>query len=269
MHHRLAMLLPPHPHPDSCHPRHHLRRHRWFLGPTYYALSSPHSALIHHRLAMFVPPHLLPHHRQPRPHSCRHHWFPGPSSRVHSRPVIAGRRSGWPYLHHLHVSNRRCPLACWHAVRHTCNCCLPGCLGKCFWSQGPQAPLRRSNSQEGENCQHALHPCWWPRQASGSPPVGSDGWLSQECFYTPYVSSSLGVCSRYSSRMYTCLQRQARLTTCNLLQRSRIHSFYHHSLSWIRWSDQVCPCSTLTWKLLDEHLGSFATPGEHGATWCR
>jgi len=90
----------------------------------------------------------------------------------------------------------------------------------------------------------------------------------QECIYTPSVGSSAVVCFRYSSTMYTCLQRQARLTTCNLLQRSRMHHDYRHACSWSSSSDQVCPLSGLTWKLSDEHLCSVPTSGEHGATRC-
>jgi len=111
-----------------------------------------------------------------------------------------------------------------------------------------------------------LLPCWWPSQTWGSPSVGSDTWLSQECFYTPSVGSSPVVCSRYSSRVDACLQHQARLTTCDQLQCSRMRSYDHHSCSWRSSSDQVCPLSAMTLKLSDEHLCSFATPGELGAT---
>src|SRR5882757_9355724 len=117
-------------------------------------VSPPHSALIHHRLAMILPPHPHPHphHRHPRPHTRRHHWFPGQTSRVPSRAVVAGWRWGWHRdrrFHHLHLRNPRCPLASRNEVRHPCNCCPSGCLGQCFQSQAPQAPLRRPNNQEG------------------------------------------------------------------------------------------------------------------------
>jgi len=68
--------------------------------------------------------------------------------------------------------------------------------------------------------------------------------------------------------MYTCLQCQARLTTCDMLQRSRMHSYHHHSCSWSGLSDQVCPLSALTWTLSHEHHCSFATPREHSAMRC-
>jgi len=68
--------------------------------------------------------------------------------------------------------------------------------------------------------------------------------------------------------MYTCLQCQARLTTCDPLQHSRMWSYHRHSCVWSSSSDQVCPHSALTWKLSDDQLCSFATPGEHGATRC-
>ena len=74
------MLLPPSPH--HRHPRPDTRRHLWFPGHTYYALSRVHSALIHPRLAMLLPPHPHPPHRNPRPDTCQHHWFPGQTSRV-------------------------------------------------------------------------------------------------------------------------------------------------------------------------------------------
>jgi len=48
------------------------------------------------------------------------------------------------------------------------------------------------------------------RQVLGSPPVGSDPWLLQEGFYTPFAGSSQVARSRYSSKMYVCQQRQAR-----------------------------------------------------------
>jgi hypothetical protein len=74
------MLLPPDPH--RRHPRPHTRRHLWFPGQTYYALSPLHSALIHPRLAMILPSHRHPDHRHPRPHTRPHHWFPGQTPRV-------------------------------------------------------------------------------------------------------------------------------------------------------------------------------------------
>jgi hypothetical protein len=77
------------------------------------------------------------------------------------------------------------------------------------------------------------------------------------------------MCSRYSSRMYKCLQFQARLTTCDLLPHSRMQSYHLDSCSWSSTSDQVCLLSAVTWKLSDENLCSFATPLEHGPMWCR
>jgi len=45
---------------------------------------------------------------------------------------------------------------------------------------------------------------------------------------------------------------------------------YHGlSCSWSSLSDEVCSLSALTWKLSEEHLCSFATPGEHSTTPCR
>jgi len=145
------MLIPPHPHPHRCHPRTLTRRHHSFLGQTYYALSPPHSALIHHRFARHLPPHPHTHCRNPRPHTRRHHWFPGRTSRIESRAIIAGWRWGWHHarrFHHLHLLNPRYPLASRDEVHLPCNCCLSGCLGQCFRSQAPQAPLRRSNNQD-------------------------------------------------------------------------------------------------------------------------
>ena len=88
-----------------------------------------------------------------------------------------------------------------------------------------------------------------------------------------HSSQGLQLCcsclSSYSSRMYACLQRQVRLTTCNPLKRSRMRSYHRHSCNWRSWSDQVCPLSAWTWKLSDEHLCSFVIPGEHGAIRCR
>jgi len=69
--------------------------------------------------------------------------------------------------------------------------------------------------------------------------------------------------------MFTCLQCKARLTTCNQLLRSRMRSYHHNSCSWSSSSDQVGQLPALTWKLLQEHLCSLATPGEHRAMWCR
>jgi len=120
---------------------------------TYYALSPPHPVLIHHLFAMLLlpHPHPHPHRRHPRPHTCQHDWFPSQTSHVQSRPVIASWRWGWhPARHfrHLHLGNHRCPVPSQNAVRHPCNCCLSGCLGQCFWSQAPQAPLWRSNGQD-------------------------------------------------------------------------------------------------------------------------
>jgi len=69
--------------------------------------------------------------------------------------------------------------------------------------------------------------------------------------------------------MYTCLQGQVRLTTCDPLQWGRMCAHHHRSCSWSSSSDQVCPLSALTWKLSEEHLCSFATPGDHSATRCR
>jgi len=62
------MLIPPHPHLHRRHPRTLARRHHWFPGQTYYALSPPHSVLIHHQLARLLPPHPHTHRRHPRPH---------------------------------------------------------------------------------------------------------------------------------------------------------------------------------------------------------
>jgi hypothetical protein len=45
--------------------------------------------------------------------------------------------------------------------------------------------------------------------------------------------------------------------------------FHRYLCNWSSLSNQLCRLSALTWKLLDEYLWSFATPGEHGATWCR
>jgi len=92
--HRLAMVIPPHRHPQCRHTRTHTRRHHWFPGQTYYALSPPHCALNHHWLGMLLPhdPHTC--RRHPRPHTRRHHWFPGQTSRVQSQVVgIASRTS--------------------------------------------------------------------------------------------------------------------------------------------------------------------------------
>ena len=61
------------------------------------------------------------------------------------------------------------------------------------------------------------------------------------------------MCSWYWSRLYVWLQPQVRLTTCDPLQRSRIHSFHRHSCSWSSLSDLVCLHWALTWKLSDEH----------------
>jgi len=69
--------------------------------------------------------------------------------------------------------------------------------------------------------------------------------------------------------MYMCLQRRARLTTTDPLQCCRMHSYHRHSCSWGSLSDQVCPLSALTSMLSHEHLGSLATPREHGAMQCR
>jgi len=221
---------------------------------------------------MLLPPHLHPHHRHHRRHTHRHPWFPGQTSRVQLWAVVAGWQWGWHRalrFRHLHLGYPRCPLASGNAVCPPCNCCLSGCLGQCFRSQAPEVLLRKSYSQEELHCQHALLPRWWPQQALGSPPVGSDAWLSQACFCTPSVGSSPVVCSRYSSRMYTCLQCQARFTTCNRLPRSRMRSYHGPSSRWSISSDQVCPLSALTWTLSDEHLCSFATPREHGAMRCR
>jgi len=221
---------------------------------------------------MLLPPHPDLHHCQRRPHSHRHHCFPGQSSQVQLGAVVAGWRWGWHRarrFHRLGLCNSHCPLACRNALCHLWNCCLSGCLGQWVRSQAPQALLRRSNSQEEYHCQHALLPRWWPRQALSSPPVGSDAWLWQECFYTPSVGSSPVVCSRYTSRMYTCLQHQVRLTTCGPLQRSRMGSFHRYSSSWSSSSDLVRLLLALAWTHSDEHLWSFATPREHGATRCR
>jgi len=59
------------------------------------------------------------------------------------------------------------------------------------------------------------------------------------------------------------------VTTCNLLQHSRMCSKHRHSSGWSSSSDQVCPLSAFTWKLSDEHHGSSGTPGEHGVMRCR
>jgi len=64
------------------------------------------------------------------------------------------------HFRHLHRCNSHCPQASWNAVCRLCNCCLSGCLGPCFWSQVPQVPLRRSNTQQESHCQHALLPHW-------------------------------------------------------------------------------------------------------------
>jgi len=142
MHHRLVMLVPPHPHRHHHHPHNHIPRHHLFPGQTYYTLSPPHSALIHHWLAMILPSHPHPHRRHLPPHTCRHHWFADQTSRVQWQPVVTGWRWGWHHFCHLHLPNPRCPLASLNAVRHACNCCLLGCLDKCFRS------LRGSNCQQ-------------------------------------------------------------------------------------------------------------------------
>jgi hypothetical protein len=68
MNHRLAMLIHLHPHLHPDHARTHTRRHLWFSGQTFHALSPPQSALIHHRVAMFLPPDPHLPCRIPRPH---------------------------------------------------------------------------------------------------------------------------------------------------------------------------------------------------------
>jgi len=68
--------------------------------------------------------------------------------------------------------------------------------------------------------------------------------------------------------MYTYLQCQARLTIWDPFQHSWMRSYHHHSWGWRSSSNQVCLLSALTWKLLDEHLCTFPTPGEHGAMRC-
>jgi len=74
------------------------------------------------------------------------------------------------------------------------------------------------------------------------------------------------VCSRYSSRLYTCLQHQARLTTCHPLQHSGRRSYHCHSCSWSSLCDQICLLSALTWTLSDAHHCSCTTPREQGTT---
>jgi len=69
--------------------------------------------------------------------------------------------------------------------------------------------------------------------------------------------------------MYLCVQRHAKLTTCDPLQRSRMRFYHCHSCNWSNLSDQICPVSALIGKLSDEHLWCFATPGEYSATQCR
>jgi len=123
MHHRLAMLHPPHPHQHWLHPRHHIGQHHWFPGQPNFALSPPHFAVIHHPLAMLLPAHPHLHHRHPGPHTCRHHWLPGETTGVQLWPVITGWRRGCHCFRHQHLRNPCCPLASPNAVCHPCNCC--------------------------------------------------------------------------------------------------------------------------------------------------
>jgi len=57
--------------------------------------------------------------------------------------------------------------------------------------------------------------------------------------------------------------------TCDLLQHSRIHWYNDCSCSWSSSRGHVCLHSALTWKLLEEDLCAFATPGEYRARRCR
>jgi hypothetical protein len=55
--------------------------------------------------------------------------------------------------------------------------------------------------------------------------------LTHDCIKSvvfPPLDSSPVVCSRYSSCMYMCLQPQARLTTGDPLQCSRMRCYHHH-----------------------------------------
>jgi len=58
--------------------------------------------------------------------------------------------------------------------------------------------------------------------------------------------------------MYTCLQCQTWLKTCDPFQLSRMCSYRHHSWSWGCWSDEVCQRSALMWKLSSVHHCSLA-----------
>jgi len=113
--HRLAMLIPPHPHPHHRPARFRTLQHPWFPGQTYYALSPPHSALIHHRLAMLIPPHLHPHHRPARTHTRQHHWVPGQTyyalSPPHSALIhhwLAMVVPPYPHPHRVHPRPHTC-----------------------------------------------------------------------------------------------------------------------------------------------------------------
>jgi len=91
-----------------------------------------------------------------------------------------------------------------------------------------------------------------------------------DCFtFCRCVGSSQVMCSKYSSRMCTCVQRQAMVTTCDPWQPSRMRSYQRHSCSSTSCNNQVCPLLALTRKVSDELACSLATPEEHGAMQCR
>ena len=76
----------------------------------------------------------------------------------------------------------------------------------CLLTQHFAGQMVEKNRIRNMRCCHADD----QRQALGPQPVRSDPWLPREGYYTPIAGSSPVVCSRYSSNMYVCQQRQAR-----------------------------------------------------------
>jgi len=163
---------------------------------------------------MHLPPHLDRHHHHRCPHTRRHHWFPGQSTRVQMWPSSpAGVWDGIPLINFF-TFIFMILVAPWHPTIQ-----FVFRTHVVYWDISVSASnlkqlmhhfrgrIVKKNSVINTSCFRADdHGRRWVL-----PLLDQTLDCSKSVFYTNSFGSSLVVCSRYSSRMYTCLQHQARL----------------------------------------------------------